>query len=222
MGLSDLRRKPMRVALFWSTIVVVSTAAGAAVAADSLKGTYSLVGVQTCLTSPAGFKQDSKGNLTIPIGNTNASQLTQEGQVIYHGDGTGEVRLTFVTIVPPHAKPNEAAVSSDGSSVAAGTVEYSFTYAPEGEHTYRMAIKPGTHQGMLDAGPWAGQQFSIEGESRLIRVSDDRKKISAAIDKPYLQKITFSGSPQPFPRVCTSIFSQSLVDESAVTVGQSR
>lgn len=202
----------MRVALFWSTIVVASSVAGAA-AADNLKGTYSLVGTQVCLVAPAGFKQDSKGNFTIPIGETNLSQLTTEGQVIYHGDGTGEARQTFVTIVPP---PNPY-----GAAVSAGTISYSFTYTPEGDHAYRMALKPGTFQGMLNAGPNAGQQFSIEGESRLFRVSDDGKKITVAIDKPYVQKITFSGSSQPVPRVCTSISNQSLVDES-VTVGKSR
>ena len=203
----------MRVALFWSTIAVASTAAGAAVAADNLKGTYSLVGVQTCLVAPGGFKQDSKGNFTIPIGDTNFSQLTTEGEVIYHGDGTGEARQTFVTIVPP---PNPY-----GAAVSAGTISYSFTYAPEGDHAYRMALKPGTFQGLLNAGPNAGQQFSIEGESRLFRASDDGKKITAAIDKPYVQKITFSGSSQPVQRVCTSISNQSLTNES-VTVGKSK
>ena len=84
-----------------------------------------------------------------------------------------------------------------------------------------MALKPGTFQGLLNAGPNAGQQFSIEGESRLFRASDDGKKITAAIDKPYVQKITFSGSSQPVQRVCTSISNQSLTDES-VTVGKSK
>jgi hypothetical protein len=203
----------MRVAPFWSTIAVASIVTGAAGAVDNLKGTYSLVGAQVCLVAPAGFKQDSKGNFTIPIGDTNLSQLTTAGQVIYHGDGTGEARQTFVTIVPP---PNPF-----GAAVSAGTISYSFTYASEGDHAYRMALKPGTFQGMLDAGPNAGQQFSIEGESRLFRVSDDRKTITVAIDKPYVQKITFSGSA-PVPRVCTSISNQSLLDESDVTVGKSR
>jgi hypothetical protein len=204
----------MRVVLFWSTIAVASITAGAALAAaDNLKGTYSLVGTQTCLVAPAGFKQDSKGNSTIPIGETNLSQLTTEGQVIYHGDGTGDARQTFVTIVPP---PNPY-----GAAVSAGTISYSFTYVPEGDHAYRMALKPGTFEGMLTAGPNAGQQFSIEGESRLFRVSDDGKKITVAIDKPYIQKITFSGSSEPVPRVCTSISNQSLISES-VTVGKAR
>jgi hypothetical protein len=202
----------MRVSLFWSTIVIASTAAGTATA-DNLKGTYSLVGVQTCLVAPAGFKQDSNGNFTIPIGETNLSQLTTEGQVIYNGDGTGEARQTFVTIVPP---PNPY-----GAAVSAGTVSYSFTYTPEGDHTYRMAVKPGTFQGMLNAGPNAGKQFSIEGESRLFRASDDGKKITVAIDKPYVQKITVSGDSQPVQRVCTSISNQAMMNES-VTVGKSR
>ena len=203
----------MRV-VFWSTIAVASIAAGAAAAADTLKGTYSFVGAQVCLVAPDGFKQDSKGNFTIPIGATNLSHLTTEGQVTYHGDGTGEAKHTFVTIVP--------APSLHGEAVSAGTISYSFTYAPEGEHAYRMAIKPGTFEGTLNAGPNAGQQFSIEGESRLFRVSDDRKKITVAIDKPYVQKITFSGSPTPVPRVCTSISNQSLTDESVDTVGKSK
>lgn len=203
----------MRVALFWSTIAVASTAVAAAAAADNLKGTYSLVGIQTCLVAPAGFKQDSKGNFTIPIGDTNLSQLTTEGKVIYHGDGTGEATQTFVTIVPP---PNPY-----GAAVSAGTISYAFTYTPEGDHIYRMALKPGTFQGMLTAGPNAGQQFSLEGESRLFRVSDDGKRVTVAIDKPYVQKISFSGSSQPVPRVCTSISNQSMVNESD-TVGQAK
>ena len=203
----------MRAAIFWSTIAIASTATGAA--ADNLKGTYSFVGTQTCLVAPAGFKQDSKGNFTIPIGATNLSLLTSEGLVIYHGDGTGEAKHTFVTIVP--------APSAYGEAVSAGTISYSFTYAAEGERAYRMALKPGTFQGMLNAGPNAGQQFSIEGESRLFRVSDDRKKITVAIDKPYVQKITFSGSPgAAVPRVCTSISNQALIGQSVDTVGKSR
>lgn len=197
----------MRVALFWSTIAIASTAAGAATAAEGpLKGTYSLLGTQVCLVAPAGFKQDSNGNYTIPIGDTNLSQLTTEGRITYHGDGTGEAKQSFVTIVPP---PNPY-----GAAVSAGTISYSFTYTPEGEHAYRMALKPGSFQGMLNAGPNAGKQFAIEGDSRLFRVSDDGKKIAVATDKPYLQKITFEGSTQPVQRVCTSISVQSLLDES--------
>jgi hypothetical protein len=85
-----------------------------------------------------------------------------------------------------------------------------------------MTLKPGTFQGMLDAGPNAGQQFSIDGDSRMFRVSDDGKKITAAIDKPYLQKITFSGLSAPVQRVCTSISNQQMVSDSDVTVGKSR
>ena len=82
-----------------------------------------------------------------------------------------------------------------------------------------MAMKPGTFKGMLTAGPNAGKTFSIDGESRLFRVSDDGKKITVAVDKPYVQKITFAGMTQP--RVCTSISNQSRISET-VTVGISK
>jgi hypothetical protein len=204
----------MRIALLCSTILAASSAAGLAAGADNIKGTYALAGVQVCLVAPAGFKQDSRGNFTIPIGETNLSQLTTEGRVIYNGDGTGEARQTFVTIVPP-PKPYGAAVS-------AGTMSYDFTYVPEGDHEYRMTLKPGTFEGVLNAGPNAGQQFSIEGDSRLFRASDDLKKITVAIDKPYIQKISFSGMSEPVQRVCTSISNQTLVDDNVVKEAKSR
>src|SRR4051794_39814299 len=148
----------MRVALFCSTIAVASISAGTASAADNLKGTYYLAGTQVCLVASAGgVKQDKNGNFTIPIGETNHNQLTTEGRVIYHGDGTGEAKQSFVTIVPP---PNPF-----GAAVSAGTISYSFTYEREGDHAYRMTLKPGTFKGELNAGPNAGQQFSIEGDS---------------------------------------------------------
>jgi hypothetical protein len=204
----------MRIALLCSTIAVASIAAGTASAADNLKGTYYLVGTQVCLVASAGgFKQDKNGNYTIPVGDTNYSQLTTEGLVVYHGDGTGEAKQNFVTIVPP---PNPY-----GAAVSAGTISYQFTYEREGDHAYRMKGKPGTFKGELNARPNAGQQFSIEGDSRLFRVSDDGKRIAAAIDKPFVQKISFSGSPQPVERVCTAITNQSMINGSTITEGRS-
>ncbi|WP_440642764.1 hypothetical protein ACSHT2_18180 [Bradyrhizobium sp. PUT101] len=199
----------MRVVLFSLAIVAASNVVGPVSAAENLKGTYHVVGTQVCLVAPGGFKQDANGNLTIPIGETTLSQLTTEGRVIYRGDGTGEAKQTFVTIVPP---PNP-----HGTAVSAGTISYSFTYTREGDHAYRMNIKPGTFKGVLNAGPNAGQQFSIEGDSRLFRVSDDGKRIGSAIDKPFLQKIRYSGWAEPVSRVCTAINNQSMINATVVT-----
>ena len=82
-----------------------------------------------------------------------------------------------------------------------------------------MTLKPGTFDGTLTAGPNAGKKFSLDGESRLFRVSDDGKKITVAIDKPYVQKITFAGMTQP--RVCTSISNQAQLNDST-TVGMAK
>jgi hypothetical protein len=57
----------MRYAQFWSVIAVASISTGVAAAEDNLKGTYAFTGTQVCLTAPAGFKEDSKGNLAIPM-----------------------------------------------------------------------------------------------------------------------------------------------------------
>lgn len=195
----------MRRALFWSIIAATSISTGVAAADDNLKGTYSYVGTQVCLTSPGGFKADSKGSLTIPIGDTSVSVLSSEGQITYNGDGTGKGTGTFVTTVPPPNPP--------GTAVSAGTVSFSFTYTPVSNHESRMTYTPGTYQGTLDAGPSAGEHFAIDVGNRILRVSSDRKRITSAIAKPYLEKITFSGSPQnSLPRVCSWAGIQSLLD----------
>lgn len=195
----------MRRALFWSIIAITSISAGVAAADDKLKGTYSFVGTQVCLSAPEGFKADSKGNLTIPIGDPSVSVLSSEGLVTYNGDGTGKGTGTFVTTVPP---PNPF-----GAAITAGRVSYSFTYTPVSNHESRVTFTPGTYQGTLDAGPSAGQQFAIDVGSRLLRISSDRKRITTGIATPYVEKITFSGSPQkPVPRVCSWAGSQSLLD----------
>lgn len=193
----------MQRALIWSTIAVTLLSAGVATADDNLKGTYSFVGLQMCLTAPGGFKEDSKGNSTIPIGETNFGLVTSQGQVVYNGDGTGKGTQTFVAVVP---------VNPNGAAVSGGTASFEFTYARESDQVYRMTLKPGSYKGTLDAGPNAGQQFSVDTGSRLLRVSSDRKHVSLAIAKPYLEKITFSGSSEPVPRVCTWIGNQSRAD----------
>lgn len=205
----------MRHLLFCAVIALTSLSSGVGAAEDTLKGTYSFVGSQVCLSSPAGFKRDINGNFTIPIGDTNVSLTTSEGEIVYNGDGTGKVTQTFVTTVPP---PNPY-----GAAISAGTVSYSFTYTHESDRSYRMTLKPDSFQGRLDAGPNAGQQFSIDVGSRVLRVSDDRRQITFGIAKPYVEKITFSGSPEfPVPRICSSIGTQALADKSTATVGQSR
>jgi hypothetical protein len=193
----------MRCALFWSIIAVTSISTGVA-AADDLKGTYSYAGTQVCLTVPAGFKEDSKGNLTLPKGDSNISVVSSEGQITYNGDGTGKGTGTFVTIVPP---------PTYGAAISAGTISYSFTYTPVSDHSSRVTFTPGTYQGALDSGPAAGQQFAIDVGSRVLRISSDRKRITSGIATPYVEKITFSGSPQnPVPRICSWAGSQSLLD----------
>ncbi len=195
----------MRRALFWSAMTAMSIWTGVAAADDNLKGTYSFAGTQVCLSAPAGFAADSKGNPTISIGNTNISVVSSEGQITYNGDGTGKGTGTFVTAVPP---PNPL-----GASISAGTVSYTFTYTPVSNHESRVTFSPGTYRGTLTAGPAAGQEFSIDVGSRTLRVSNDHKRITSAIATPYVEKITFSGSPQaPVPRVCSSIGTQFLLD----------
>ncbi len=194
----------MRRVLFWSIVAVIPMT-GVAAADDNLKGTYSFAATQVCLSAPAGFAADSKGNPTISIGNTNISVVNSEGQITYNGDGTGKVSGTFVTTVPP---PNPL-----GASISAGTVSYSFTYTPVSNHESRVTFTPGTYQGTLTAGPAAGQEFSIDVGSRTLRVSSDRKRITSKVTTPYVEKITFTGSPQiPVPRVCSSIGTQFLLD----------
>jgi len=193
----------MRYAQFWSVIAVASISTGVAAAEDNLKGTYAFTGTQVCLTAPAGFKEDSKGNLAIPNGDSTVQMVSFAGQIIYNGDGTGKVTGRFVTTVAPPAP----------AAIGAGTYSYSFTHTPVSNHSVRATMTSGTYQGAIESGPAAGQQFTIDVYSNVYQVSSDGKRLSTAVEKPFLQKITLSGSPQnPVPRICSLSGSQLLLD----------
>jgi len=185
----------MRNALLCSILAATSIWTGVAAAEDTLKGTYAFASTLVCLVAPDGFRNDSKGNLSIPIGITTQSTTNSQGQFVYNGDGTGTTTGTFITT---------AARPGPGAGVSAGTYTFSFTYAPGSSGAYDMTITPATYKGAINVGPAAGQQFTIDVGSITIQVSSDRKQIAFGIATPYIEKLTYSGSPQnPVARVCS-------------------
>jgi hypothetical protein len=80
--------------------------------------------------------------------------------------------------------------------MSAGTFSYSFDYIRISDNSFSVTYVPGTYRGTFSYGPAAGQQFSIDTANRTLLVSIDRKYISNANTTPYVERITFSGSPQ--------------------------
>lgn len=177
---------------------------GVAAAEDSLKGTYSFVGTLACLVAPDGFKNDSTGNPVIPNGASSFNVNNAAGQITYNGNGTGKAAgRSFTTTAPP----------APGSAASAGPFSYSFTYAPSSNGAYMLTFDPGTYKGAFDFGPIAGQQFTIDVGYRAIQVSNDQKQITSWAPKPYVEKITYSGSPQnPISRICSWSGTQIRID----------
>jgi hypothetical protein len=200
----------MRRALLWSIFAITSISTGVAVADDKVKGTYAFVGMQVCLAAPSGFANDSKGNPTIPNGNNSFETVNNfQGLSTYNGDGTGKLTGTFVAVTPP--PPDSRTAPKAGMS--GGTFSYSFTYTPILNNSFTVTATPGTYQGTFDYGPPAGQQFTIDILNRALRISTDQKYMTSVNATPYVENITYSGSPQsPVARSCISSGSQSRID----------
>jgi hypothetical protein len=167
---------------------IMSIATGVAFADDKLKGHYAVAGAQTCLTAPSGFANDGKGNPTIANGNDSvASANNFEGRYTFNGDGTGSISGTFVSILPP--APDSRNLKA---VVGAGTFSYSLTYTPVANNSFNITMAPGTYQGMINSGPRAGQQFTIDSAHRVFQVSNDQTHGTVATTTPDVEHITYS------------------------------
>jgi hypothetical protein len=170
----------------------MSISTGVVFADDKLKGAYALAGAQTCLVAPSGFAQDSKGNPTIPNGNNSFSVANNfQARVTFNGDGTGSITGTFVTVLPP--QPDSRAALKASVSAAAGTFSYAFTHTPVANNSFNTTLTPGTYQGVINYGPRAGQQFTIDPPyHRVFQVSNDQKYGTVATTTPDVEHITYS------------------------------
>jgi hypothetical protein len=177
----------------------MSISTGLAFADDQLKGTYAVAGTQMCLAAPSGFANDSKGNPTIANGNDSvASANNFQGRYTFNGDGTGSLSGTFVTIPPP--APDSRNVKA---AVSAGSFSYSFTHTPVANNSFNATMTP-TFQGMIDFGPRAGQQFTIDPPHlRVFLISNDRTHGTVVTTTPDVEHITFSdASHTTQARIC--------------------
>jgi hypothetical protein len=180
---------------------IVSISTRAAFADDNfrLKGHYAVAGSQMCLIAPSGFSNDSKGNPTIANGNDSvASANNFLGRYTFNGDGTGSVSGTFVTIVPP--APDSRNLKA---VVSTGTYSYSFTLTPAGDNVFKSTMTPGTYQGMINSGPRAGEQFTIDSGHRVFQVSNNQTHGTVATTTPDVEHITYSdASHTTQARIC--------------------
>jgi hypothetical protein len=168
---------------------ITSSSTGVAFADDKLKGPYAVAGTQMCLTAPSGFVNDSKGNPTIANGNDSLATVNNfQGRFSFNGDGTGSVTGTFVTIVP--LPPDSRAALK--ATASAGTFSYSFTHTPVANNSFNSTLKPGTYQGMINYGPRAGQQFTVDPINRVYQVANDQRSGTVATTTPDVEHITFS------------------------------
>jgi hypothetical protein len=189
-------RYDYKIALIFATM---SISTGLALADDKLKGHYAVAGTQMCLMAPSGFSNDSKGNPTIANGNDSfASTNNFQGRFTFNGDGTGSASGTFVTIPPPAPESRNLK-----AAVGAGTFSYSFTHTPVANNSFSATMTPGTYQGMINSGPRAGQQFTIDSYHRVFQVSNDQTHGTVATTTPDVEHITFSdASHTTQARIC--------------------
>ena len=200
----------MRHALLLATFATALASTPAAVADDNLKGSYAIVGVLMCLNAPSGFANDSKGNPTIPNDN-NSYESTNgyQGILVYNGDGTGKMTGAFVSITPPPPDSRTA----PRASMSGGSFSYSFVHTPISNNAFSATLAPGSYHGIMNVGPAAGQQYTIDRADRTYIVSNDRRQIATSNAAPVVESMTFLDAPQkPLARSCITSGSQFRLD----------
>lgn len=163
------------------------TFAGAAHAQDFdglLRGTFSVTGTQTCLTSPGGFN----ANLT-PIGPSFVTINSFLGTHIFNGDGTGSEDSSEVTVAFP---PVNAGSSSNFS--------FTFTYDVSADRT--VTAVNSTTSGHIVAGPLAGESYTVTFGSALGRLSLDGRSLTFFEPEPTVETVTFSNG-EVQQRICS-------------------
>jgi hypothetical protein len=159
-------------------------------AADYPKDTYSVSGMLLCITAPSGFSNDPKGNPSVANGNDSfLNGNTFQGLFAFNGDGTGKITALYTAISPP--PPDSRAAPKP--SISGGTFTYDVTTTPIVDHRFSATAKPA--KGTVDSGLGAGQQYSADVWTRSFLVSNDQKTMAMTIATPYLETLTFSGSP---------------------------
>lgn len=163
---------------------------GSAVAASkNPNGTFGGVGVFSCVTAPDGFDQTTL-QPTNPA-NTSLSTGNSLAVFTFKKSGTGTLSVNNVTV------SNGGGSSSDAKNVP-------FTYKSNSHGGLTLTAGNSTFTGTIDAGPRAGQTFSIDNWTVDAYIAQGNKAIVTATVIPVVENITFSnnGSPLTLPRIC--------------------
>jgi hypothetical protein len=156
---------------------------------------YPFTGTTACLVSPGGFNPATLQALNSQFAfSTSSSTL---GIQTFHGDGTGTVTATDVSITVP---PTPGFVPS----AASDTASYSFTYTIKSNGGFTVDLVPGSFGGNVTTGPRAGQTFTVNLPQLAGFVgvpSINPATLILASLQPTVETITYSNG-DTFPRIC--------------------
>jgi hypothetical protein len=185
----------MRYTILWSVTFAALLSTGPAIADEKPQGTFAFAGTQICLWAPHGFSTDNQGNPVIANdGGTFETSNSFWGLAKYENDGTGTTTGEFTGLTAP-------AVSVPQPSASGGTFTFQFTTGPIINSRYTTTAVPDTYTGMITAGTRAGQTFKINVLSRVHLISNDKRMITSANEKPYVERITY-GNGDFSLRIC--------------------
>jgi hypothetical protein len=166
---------------------------------NAIVGEYAYTGVNSCITSPAGFTDQFKalGPVIFGVG-------TLQGIFTFkpHGKGTVTARQVSVA-VPPGSQlippsPNFASANSSNTG-------YDFTYNVTHDGAITLEMVPGTGSGMFLTGPNKDVTWEFVGDSHVSLsglISKDHKTMTLGAVEPAVWILRYSNSSSNTYSIC--------------------
>jgi hypothetical protein len=123
-----------------------------------------------------------------------------EGIWTFRGDGTGTVKATSVSIVPPPAT-SAGGYPSFPADFHSDTHSFSFTYTVNDDGTWTPALVAGSFSGTFLRGPRTGQTYTIDKLTGVGLIGKNAMTLTIASVEPIVQTLSYSNG-DVWPRVC--------------------
>jgi hypothetical protein len=182
----------------------------------SLQGAFGFTGTAACLVAPGSSTSPTNPTPGTALPNSGFDSSLQpidgksfsrsfsvEGIRTFHGDGTGTVRGTGVTVaVPPTPGPAGSGYPTFSPSASLEKFSYQFTYTVNADGSWTADTVPGTYNGSFLTGPRTGQTYTVENFPTFSGlISADGQTLTAAHLTTTVETNVFSNG-DVWPMIC--------------------
>lgn len=164
-----------------SSVIAIACVTSAAADPPQLKGPYGFTGTAGCLVASGGFNARLQA-----LGTTFSRSFSVEGIRTFNGDGTGTVKGTVVSIIPPPTMGFLPAASS-------ADFQFSFNYTVTGDGSWTSTMVPGSYTETITTGPRAGETATVDAIPPIVgMISKNAMTLTGAHLVPKVETHTYS------------------------------